>query len=344
MKRLQRLPPPWKIGSLSIRAALVVATRLGFYAHQEAEDLQCRALAGREAALGPDHLDTLASAHSLGLLRRAQGQLDNAGLLFLRALRGFEARWLQRSRRRRLASDDLVGQLLGVPRRMRGTSAACCGAKRFAFWILSCRTRWRKQAAFVCVRGRLPPPPPGEVAPYRRNLGVRLCHLRSALARRSSARPTPAPWRGCRTSLASWRRRARAQMRRRCGGSSRSARRPQRPRRHTPTGGMGGELGRSAHPRSPQRNATSAWRSDLAVSTGPTSCERRSASRSRRPFLHPSCAHALCASDPPESKWPAGRCRPKTTPQCWGSARGDRPSTGGASVRLGRRSSPKPPA
>ena len=45
----------------------------------QAEALQRRALAGREAHLGANHPDTLISMHNLALLLRQQGKLEEAG-------------------------------------------------------------------------------------------------------------------------------------------------------------------------------------------------------------------------------------------------------------------------
>ena len=60
--------------------------RLGFYAHatcrisgRQAEELQRKALAGREAQLGAHHPDTLQSVNNLAVVLNKQGKLDEAG-------------------------------------------------------------------------------------------------------------------------------------------------------------------------------------------------------------------------------------------------------------------------
>ncbi|KAJ5813504.1 TPR repeat protein [Penicillium pulvis] len=49
-----------------------------------------KALAGYEKALGPDHTSTLDTVHSLGILYRGQGKLDQAEQMYMRALAGCE--------------------------------------------------------------------------------------------------------------------------------------------------------------------------------------------------------------------------------------------------------------
>ena len=60
--------------------------RLGFYAHatcrisgRQAEELQRKALAGREAQLGAHHPDTLRSISNLAVVLYQQGKFDEAG-------------------------------------------------------------------------------------------------------------------------------------------------------------------------------------------------------------------------------------------------------------------------
>ena len=60
--------------------------RLGFYAHAtcrisgpQAEELQRKALAGREAQLGAHHPDTLTSINNLAAVLYQQGKFDEAG-------------------------------------------------------------------------------------------------------------------------------------------------------------------------------------------------------------------------------------------------------------------------
>ena len=60
--------------------------RLGLYAHAtcrisgpQAEELQRKALAGREAQLGAHHPDTLQSVNNLAVVLNKQGKLDEAG-------------------------------------------------------------------------------------------------------------------------------------------------------------------------------------------------------------------------------------------------------------------------
>ena len=59
----------------------------GFYAHatcrisgRQAEELQRKALAGRETQLGAHHPETLASINTLAVVLEKLGKLDEAGL------------------------------------------------------------------------------------------------------------------------------------------------------------------------------------------------------------------------------------------------------------------------
>ncbi|KAL1994652.1 hypothetical protein VTN49DRAFT_2122 [Thermomyces lanuginosus] len=58
--------------------------------YRQAEAMHRRALKGREAALGPDHLDTLAGVDNLGATLRHQGQYKKAEEMHRRALEGRE--------------------------------------------------------------------------------------------------------------------------------------------------------------------------------------------------------------------------------------------------------------
>jgi tetratricopeptide (TPR) repeat protein len=60
--------------------------------HQQAYRLFERALAAREARLGPDHPDTASCLNNLALILRGQGDLDGARPLLERALTTYEAR------------------------------------------------------------------------------------------------------------------------------------------------------------------------------------------------------------------------------------------------------------
>lgn len=55
-----------------------------------AEQMYLRALAGREKALGPNHLSTLSTVNNLGNLYRDQGKLKEAEQIYMRALAGYE--------------------------------------------------------------------------------------------------------------------------------------------------------------------------------------------------------------------------------------------------------------
>ncbi|KAJ5082432.1 hypothetical protein N7532_011475 [Penicillium argentinense] len=57
---------------------------------KEAGKMYWRALAGREAALGPDNAATLDTVHGLGYLYRYQGKLKEAEEMYQRALAGYE--------------------------------------------------------------------------------------------------------------------------------------------------------------------------------------------------------------------------------------------------------------
>ena len=57
---------------------------------EDAEAMYVRALAGREKALGPEHISTLDTVNNLGNLYADQGKLREAEHLYLRALAGFE--------------------------------------------------------------------------------------------------------------------------------------------------------------------------------------------------------------------------------------------------------------
>ena len=57
----------------------------------DAEEAHRRILLSDEAKLGPSHRQTLAAVHSLALLLRAQGRLDEAEPLLRRALAGYDA-------------------------------------------------------------------------------------------------------------------------------------------------------------------------------------------------------------------------------------------------------------
>ena len=65
---------------------------MGLYAHatcrisgRQAEELQRKALAGREAQLGADHPETLTSISHLAVVLKRQGKLNEAGLRSLGA-------------------------------------------------------------------------------------------------------------------------------------------------------------------------------------------------------------------------------------------------------------------
>ncbi|CAI7626296.1 unnamed protein product [Penicillium crustosum] len=55
---------------------------------KEAEEIYQRVLAGREKALGTDHISTLDTVHNLGILYRDQEKLKKAGEMYQRALAG----------------------------------------------------------------------------------------------------------------------------------------------------------------------------------------------------------------------------------------------------------------
>lgn len=55
----------------------------------KAEELYLRALAGREKALGSDHIETLTTVHNLGTLYWNQDKLKKGELMIVRALIGF---------------------------------------------------------------------------------------------------------------------------------------------------------------------------------------------------------------------------------------------------------------
>ncbi|KAF7515787.1 hypothetical protein PCG10_002914, partial [Penicillium crustosum] len=57
---------------------------------KEAEKMYQRALAGREEALGPDHISTLSIVQNLGVLYHKQGKLKEAEQMYQRALAGYE--------------------------------------------------------------------------------------------------------------------------------------------------------------------------------------------------------------------------------------------------------------
>ena len=59
--------------------------------YEEAEPLYRRALAGREAALGAEHPDTLMSVNNLAVLLKDMGKYEEAEPLYRRALAGQEA-------------------------------------------------------------------------------------------------------------------------------------------------------------------------------------------------------------------------------------------------------------
>jgi hypothetical protein len=56
----------------------------------EAEEMYMRALRGREKAWRLDHMSTLDTAHSLGLLYKNQGKIVKAEEMYVWALRGYE--------------------------------------------------------------------------------------------------------------------------------------------------------------------------------------------------------------------------------------------------------------
>jgi tetratricopeptide (TPR) repeat protein len=56
----------------------------------EAEEMYVRALQGKEAALGPDHISTLDTVNNLGNLYKNQGKLAEAEKMYVRALQGYE--------------------------------------------------------------------------------------------------------------------------------------------------------------------------------------------------------------------------------------------------------------
>jgi tetratricopeptide (TPR) repeat protein len=58
----------------------------------EAEAMCRRALAGKEKALGPEHMSTLSIVHNLGLLYYKQGNLPEAETMYRRALVGMKKR------------------------------------------------------------------------------------------------------------------------------------------------------------------------------------------------------------------------------------------------------------
>ena len=58
--------------------------------YEQAEDFSHRALQGREAALGPDHLDTLSSCAELAAIFNSRGKYDAAAEMNRRALEGRE--------------------------------------------------------------------------------------------------------------------------------------------------------------------------------------------------------------------------------------------------------------
>ncbi|KAF5861950.1 hypothetical protein ETB97_012273 [Aspergillus alliaceus] len=57
---------------------------------KEAEAMYQRSLAGKEKALGPDHISTLDTVHNLGILYKDQGRLKEAEAMYQRALTGLE--------------------------------------------------------------------------------------------------------------------------------------------------------------------------------------------------------------------------------------------------------------
>ena len=61
-----------------------------FQRFDEAESLYRRALAGKEAVLGADHLETLKAVNNLALCLKKQGKADEAEPLYRRALEGWE--------------------------------------------------------------------------------------------------------------------------------------------------------------------------------------------------------------------------------------------------------------
>ncbi|SLM38943.1 tpr repeat protein, partial [Lasallia pustulata] len=52
----------------------------------EAEAMHRRALEGNEKAWGPEHTSTLHTVHSLGILYKDQGKMDEAEAMYRRAL------------------------------------------------------------------------------------------------------------------------------------------------------------------------------------------------------------------------------------------------------------------
>ncbi|KAJ5125750.1 TPR repeat protein [Penicillium atrosanguineum] len=69
------------------RISLLLRHQMQF---DKAEQIYTHALARYEKVLGPDHLSTLATVHSIGCLYRAQGKPNKAEQMFLRALAGRE--------------------------------------------------------------------------------------------------------------------------------------------------------------------------------------------------------------------------------------------------------------
>ena len=53
--------------------------------------MYCRALAGYEKEMGPDHISILGTIHNLGLLYPDQGKLKEAEEMYYRALAGYES-------------------------------------------------------------------------------------------------------------------------------------------------------------------------------------------------------------------------------------------------------------
>jgi tetratricopeptide (TPR) repeat protein len=75
---------------------------------KEAEEMYQRALAGKEKALGPDHISTLDTVNNLGVLYKNQRKLKEAEGMYQRALTGYEKALGPNHSKTRIVANNLV--------------------------------------------------------------------------------------------------------------------------------------------------------------------------------------------------------------------------------------------